>query len=92
MKKRNRTFFLIILFHALLPLSHAQLYDFDGNNQKIENYTQNKKWTVVVLWASWCKMSNKIIHEYVDFYTLRTDYNADVLGISMDGIKDKKRR
>lgn len=91
MKKRIITIFLFILFHTFVPTSHAQLYDFEGNTQKIENYTKKGKWTVVILWASWCRISNKIIHEYVDFYTFRNDYNADVLGISMDGNKNKKK-
>ena len=42
-----------------------------------------------MIWASYCRISNKVVHEYVDFDTLGSDYNTTVMGISMDGI-DKK--
>lgn len=84
-----RSLSVLVLYLYLITTHAAVLADFDGNNKSLDDYTGNNKWTVVVLWASWCKISNKVIHEYVDFDTVSNDYNTAIMGISMDGI-DKK--
>lgn len=82
--------FSLVVFFLFISLSNAaSLKDFDGNDKVINDFTGNGKWTVVVLWASWCKVSNKVIHEYVDFDMIKTDYNTNIIGISMDGLNKK---
>jgi peroxiredoxin len=90
----SKTFILkglsvVALFLYLSTSQAAGLTDFDGNAKTLDDYTGKNKWTVVMVWVSWCKVSNKVVHEYVDFDTLSDDYNATVMGISMDGM-DKK--
>lgn len=80
---------VVALFLYLSTSQAAGLTDFEGNTKTLDDYTGKNKWTVVMVWVSWCKVSNKVVHEYVDFDTLSGDYNTTVMGISMDGM-DKK--
>jgi len=42
-----------------------------------------------MLWHSKCRISNAVVHEYVDFHTIYSDKNASVSGISLDGYEKK---
>lgn len=65
------------------------LYEMDGKPSSIEKYTGKGKWLVVMFWASDCHICNKEAHQYVDFHFAHSDDDASVLGISLDGVKNK---
>ena len=65
------------------------LYELNGKPSSIEKYTGKGKWLIVMFWASDCHVCNKEAHQYVDFHFAHSDDNASVLGVSLDGIKNK---
>lgn len=81
----------LVMLTLLLSLSvhAAKLRDFDGNLHTLSEYTGKGKWIVVMLWHSNCRMSNAVVHEYVDFHMRHSDDNATVLGVSLDGFEKK---
>ncbi|MEJ2143189.1 MAG: TlpA disulfide reductase family protein [Gammaproteobacteria bacterium] len=65
------------------------LYELNGKPSSIEKYTGNGKWLIVMFWASDCHVCNKEAHQYVDFHFAHADEDASVLGVSLDGVKNK---
>jgi len=63
----------------------VMLQDFEGNKHKLNEYTGNGKWLVVMIWASDCHICNSEIKNYVDFHNKFKNKNTTVLGISVDG-------
>ena len=94
MNKNNNTIpgILLCLLFLSFQVHAAQefpLYDFNGNAASLDQYTGKGKWLVVMFWASDCLICNKEAHQYVSFHTQHKDHDAEVLGISMDGLKLK---
>ncbi|MDZ7662144.1 TlpA disulfide reductase family protein [Thiohalophilus sp.] len=84
---------LLVLCLAFIPtLSAAEtvLKDMSGEPRKVEEFTGNGKWTVVMIWASDCHVCNREIHNYVDFHFVHSDRDARMLGISIDGWAGRK--
>lgn len=76
----------------LLSSSIAQagiLTDFSGSPHGIKDYTGNGKWLVVMFWASDCHICGKEAPEYISFHNKNKDGNAQVLGVSIDGLANK---
>jgi len=59
------------------------------NQKSIADYTGKGKWLVVMLWASDCHVCNQEAHQYIKFHQDRVNKDAQVLGISLDGVAKK---
>ncbi|MEJ2345988.1 MAG: TlpA disulfide reductase family protein [Gammaproteobacteria bacterium] len=81
----------LLLILALPAASWAgALRDFDGKVRTLDEYAGKGKWLVVMIWASDCGVCNAEVHNYVDFQTFHGDGDATVIGISMDGMANKR--
>ena len=58
-------------------------------SESLENYTNDGKWLIVMIWASDCIACNNDAGSYSDLHTRHKNGNASVLGLSIDG--DVKR-
>lgn len=89
--KRLGFIFSILAMISLVNISYASsvLYELDGKPSSIEKYAGKGKWLVVMFWASDCHVCNQEAHQYVDFHFAHSEDNASVLGISLDGAKNK---
>ncbi len=70
-------------------LGDGLLKDVDGSFHSLNEYVGKGKWTVIMLWASDCHVCNDEAGEYVKFHEAHKDKDARVLGISLDGMKNK---
>ena len=78
-----------LLVMANSSYAASALYELNGKPSSIEKYTGKGKWLVVMFWSSDCHICNKEAHQYVDFHFAHSDEDASVLGISLDGLKNK---
>ncbi len=88
-----RTFVSVLTFVGLLAAGLSQagegkpFVDFEGQYKTVEDYFDNEKWTVVMIWRHDCHICNQEIDSYAFFH----DGNpaANVLGLSIDGMAKK---
>ena len=61
--------------------------DFEGQPKSVEDYFEDGKWTVVMIWRHDCHICNQEVDSYAFFH----DGNpvANVLGLSIDGMAKK---
>lgn len=76
---------LVLIGLLLVTNSWAELKDFNGTPHKLEDYVGKGKWTVVMFWASDCRVCNAEIGQYIQFNDTHKDKDASILGISLDG-------
>lgn len=76
---------LWLLLTPWLVMAQSPLQDFSGKPHSIDEYIGKGKWTVVMIWASDCRVCNHEVHNYIDFHFVHSDRDATVLGISIDG-------
>ena len=81
---------LPLFFMVISSSLAAGITDFSGKPKSIEDYKEKGKWQVVMIWASDCHICNREAHQYVDFHFAHSDKDATVLGISVDGLANKK--
>ncbi len=67
------------------PIADIVLKDFQGAVRRIEDFSGQGKWLVVMIWASDCHICNTEVPEYMAFHEAHKDKDAAVLGVSMDG-------
>lgn len=72
-----------------MDITAGLLKDFDGSFHSLTEYTGQGKWTVVMMWASDCHACNAEAKQYVKFHKAHKDKDAEILGVSLDGV-DKK--
>lgn len=61
------------------------LRDLDGQPRQLEDLVGGGKWTVVMFWASDCRVCNQEAPAWSLFDAKRRDSDARVVGVSMDG-------
>lgn len=83
--KQTVRYLCICLGILVASTSWAALKDFNGNPQKLSEYTGNGKWTVVMFWASDCRVCNAEIGQYIAFNQAHKDKDARIVGVSLDG-------
>ena len=84
------SFLLVVSTAAKAETASIAIFsDFDGKPAKLESYTGNGRWLVVMIWASDCHICNAEAVSYEQFHRAEHNANVRVLGISMDG-EDKK--
>ena len=90
MSKLIKTFSILSALLFALNVTAAEKFDdFQGNQKSITDYTGNGKWLVVMLWASDCHVCNQEAHQYIKFHQDHVGKDAQVLGISLDGVAKK---
>jgi peroxiredoxin len=80
-----------LLFVATAASAEPLLIDFSGKTHKLDQYTGDGRWTVVMLWAHDCHVCNQEIDQYKAFHDKHKDSDAHVLGISVDGFANKPK-
>lgn len=83
--KQTARFFCIILGLLMVSTGWAALKDFNGTPHKLKDFTGKGKWTVVMFWASDCRVCNAEIGQYIRFNNEHMDKNARIIGVSLDG-------
>lgn len=66
-------------------------YDLKGNRKNLNLYLNNKKWLIVMIWAADCHICNIEIAQYIKLHDKLKKTSAEVLGISIDGWKNRKK-
>jgi peroxiredoxin len=83
---------IFILALAVVPAyASPVLSPFDGNSHTLDKYKAKGKWTVVMIWASYCPTCNAEVGNYVKFNDEHKNKDAQVVGISIDGQADKAK-
>ncbi len=88
--------FLSMLVGALLLVvaaaaSSTPLSSFDGQPVNLANFQQKDKWTVVMMWASYCHVCNEEAPQVEQFHQAHADKDAVVVGISVDGVRKVRK-
>ena len=78
-------FILCITGFLLVTSSWAGFKDFNGTPHKLSDFTGKGKWTVVMFWASDCRVCNAEIGQYIQFNDKHKQLDASILGVSLDG-------
>ncbi len=77
----------LLLALGLALSAHAgSLTDFKGAPATLDGYTGKGQWTVVKIWVSDCGVCNAEAHAYVAFHAKHQASDAQMLGISLDGL------
>lgn len=77
---------LFLFLASFLFLTHVQAMTLvDGSPAKLEDYLNQDKWTLVKIWSHECPACNASMHHINDFSAMSEDYNAQVIGLSIDG-------
>lgn len=61
----------------------------DGTMHMLQEYTNKGKWLVVMFWAYDCSACNAEAESYNELHNRRKDTDLELLGISLDGWKNK---
>ena len=82
----------IIVVYLLLSLSAFAVTNLkDDSSTNFTNYIGKGKWTVFEVWSHNCRSCRKNIHHLSDFDAIAENYNAQVIGISLDGPERKEQ-
>ena len=81
---------LALLFAALLlPLTAqaggVQVQTLDGRHAALSEFLSKDKWTLVMVWTTYCEVCRKQYPLISAFYDTHKDRDGLVLGISLDG-------
>jgi peroxiredoxin len=77
---------LIITTYCLLSLPAFAVTDLNNNvTVNFNDYLTTGKWTVLEIWAHDCPACRKTMHHLSDFNAIAENYNAQVIGVSLDG-------
>lgn len=85
----------ILISYCLLSLPALAISNLDKNIDNMppvqwNDYLGKGKWTVLEIWSYDCPACRKTMHHLSDFYAIAEDYNARVIGVSLDG--EQKRQ
>jgi len=88
--------FRALLIGLLLPVAvlasppNLVLKDFSGKDVNVDRYIGKGKWVVVTVWAHDCHICDGEIHEMAAFHRAHHNKDAIVLGVTIDGMDQKK--
>ncbi len=87
----KKIFFIIVsyLVFALPAFAVTQLEN--GTASHFSDYIGKGKWTVLEIWSYNCHICKKTIHHLADFDVIADDYNAQVIGVSIDGEQNREK-
>lgn len=83
----------ILIVAALVVLSNDvsarasdfEVQTFDGKDVRLSSYFEPGKWTMVMLWTTYCATCRKQYPMISQFHNERKDKDAKVIGLSLDG-------
>jgi peroxiredoxin len=77
--------FFVMMCLVVASSSWAELKDFNGAPHQLTDFTGKGKWTIVMFWASDCRVCNAEIGQYIQFDQEHKNKDASILGVSLDG-------
>jgi len=92
--RRFHRFYLLaglLAFFATTAQADLKLPDPEGRMHSVSDHLGKGKWTVVVIWSVDCPICKKDIFHMAFFHDEHKNRDATVLGISIDGVKDRQR-
>ena len=87
----KKIIFIIVSYFLLALPAFAVTQLADGSASNFADYIGKGKWTVVEIWSYHCPICKKTIHHLADFDAIAEDYNAQVIGVSMDGEENRDK-
>ncbi len=80
--------------NAAARASDFKVQTLDGDEVPLSNYFEPGKWTMVMLWTTYCRTCRKQYPIISEFHDKHKDSDAKVIGVSLDGfdLVDKVRR
>lgn len=83
--KQTIRYILLLVGFLLITNSWAGFKDFNGTPHQLSDFTGKGKWTVVMFWASDCRVCNAEISQYIQFNEKHKNRDVHILGVSLDG-------
>jgi peroxiredoxin len=84
-------FIFILVSYCLLSFPAFAVSELnDSTPTQFNNHIGQGKWTVLEIWSYDCPACRKTMHHLSDFYAIAEDYNARVIGVSLDGEQKRK--
>ena len=77
---------LIISVDAFARASDMQVKSLTGESVALSSYFEPGKWTLVMLWTTYCGTCRSQYPVVSEFHNKHKDSDAKVIGISLDGI------
>ena len=68
-----------------------RLKDVEGKEHNVNEYIGKGQWTVVAVWSADCPICRRDIHQMTFFHDEHRKNKATVLGLSIDGDRNKAR-
>ena len=84
-------FFFAVTLISVQAFSQSLFQSLEGNKESLESYVGKGKWSVVMLWAHSCHICNQEVEQYSQFHEEHYEKNSHVVGISIDGLKQRKQ-
>lgn len=82
---------LLALFVGTVSASSPLFQNLNSNAyETIDDYRQPGKWVIVMIWAHDCQICEREVGDYQRFHQRHADYDAIVLGITLDGEERKQ--
>ena len=86
------SFLAVVLW---LPLAAAaggvQVQSLDGHHAGLGEFLNKDKWTLVMIWTTYCEACRKQYPLISAFHSKHKDRDATVLGISLDGYDQQQK-
>ncbi len=71
--------------NAAARASDFKVQTLDGEEVPLSSYFEPDKWTMVMLWTTYCRTCRKQYPIISEFHDKHKDDNAKVIGVSLDG-------
>ncbi len=92
---RRRAFLGVLWTVLLLPLpaiaGGVQVQDLAGRHAGLGEFLNKDKWTLVMIWTTYCGACRKQYPMISEFHTKHKDSDATVLGIALDGYDQQQK-
>ena len=75
----------------LLAAPDMVLKDVDGKSRNVNEFIGKGQWTVVAIWSVDCPICRRELYQMAFLHDAHRKKDASVLGISIDGMDDRKR-
>ena len=76
---------LLLLLPFLAHAAGVPVQSLEGQRGGLADHLSHDKWTIVMVWTTYCEVCRKQYPEIAEFHQRHKDKDAVVLGISLDG-------
>jgi len=90
MQKLQKLTFILVSYCLLSFPAFAISNLNDNTPTQFNHHIGQEKWTVLEIWSYDCPACRKTMHHLSDFDAIAEDYNARVVGVSLDGKQKRK--